>query len=184
MILASDSPGQYNKRNIQKFFRCTIPGGGKTLKRGEKKRMEEELYFGRKLEEAGVKKWLIFLRAGLRASPMAALLLVNLMRGMEKPVSVLAGILGALPVLAYFVWALYPLIHCRDYMTFYEGGIDICGTKRTLEELGDISFMDNRSGVSLFTETYMRTSAGRFNVTYIRDGKKCFNRAYYNTIPL
>ncbi len=157
---------------------------GQTIERGEKRQMEKELYFGRKLTETGGRKWLIFLRSGLRASPMAALLLANLIRGIGKPVSVLAGILGVLPILTYFIWALWPLSHCRDYMTCYEGGMDICGVKRTLEELGDISFLDNRSGASLFIETYMCTSVGRFNITYIRDGKKCFNQAYYNTIPL
>ncbi len=34
----------------------------------------------------------------------------------------------------------------------------------------------------MFERTYMCTEARRFNVTYIKDAKKNYNRAYFNEI--
>ena len=58
----------------------------------------------------------------------------------------------------------------------------LAGLLAALETLGNISFMDVRSNFSMFERTYMCTEARRFNVTYIKDAKKNYNRAYFNEI--
>ena len=147
-------------------------------------KVEEGLYLGRKLTKAGPNMGKIAFHTGIRVL-LAGVVIVAGVRGnpvQGKPVSVLAGFLAALFVLGAALWVFFPLFHCRDYLVFYERGIDIKGRKWTLEKLGEISFMEAKYSYSLFGRTYLCTEVQNFDVTYIKDGKKNFNRAYYDVI--
>ncbi len=85
-------------------------------------------------------------------------------------------------VLSCVLWIGFPLFHCGDFIAFYKRGIVYCKRKWTLEELGEISFLDVRTNYSFFTRTYMRTAVRDFNLTYIKDGKKNYNRAYFEAL--
>lgn len=146
--------------------------------------MQEEKIIGRKLTEAHADIGKIALRVSLRVL-LAGVVILAGVRGnppQGMPDSLWAGFLVILIALGAAVWLFFPLIHCKDYVLFYENGIVAGGRRWTLDELGEISFMDVRSNYSVFTRTYMCTSVRKFNMTYIKDGKKNFNRAYLNTI--
>lgn len=49
-------------------------------------------------------------------------------------------------VLSCVLWIGFPLFHCGDFIAFYERGIVYCKRKWTLEELGEISFLDVSGG--------------------------------------
>lgn len=85
-------------------------------------------------------------------------------------------------IVAMLGWGLWPLVHSRDYMVFYDNGIEFCHKRWSFEELGEIYFSDVSSNVVLFTKNYMETDVKVFNITYLKDGRKKFNRAYYKTI--
>lgn len=73
------------------------------------------------------------------------------------------------------IFGLWPLIHLRDNLEFYENGIVYHKKTYTLKELGEISW--HNSG-NAFTSTYMRTNVKGFNVTYLVHPKKAYNQAY------
>lgn len=146
--------------------------------------MSEEIRMGRKLAQARADMGKILFQTAIRFVLAGVIVLAGI-RGNPphgKPVSFMAGFLVTLIALAALVWVFFPLIHCRDCLEFYERGILIGKQFRTLEELGEISFMDVRNNYSLFARTYMCTEIRRFNVTYIKDAKKNFNRVYFNSI--
>lgn len=146
--------------------------------------MQEEKAMGRKLAEAHADMGKIILRTLLRVL-LAGVIILAGVRGnppQGKPVSFLAGFLVLLIVLGAAAWVFFPLIHLKDCVLFYENGIVAGGRKWTLDELGAISFADMKSNYSVFTRTYMCTAVRKFDMTYIKDGKKNFNRAYMNTI--
>lgn len=146
--------------------------------------MQGEKAIGRKLTEAHANIGKIVLRTSLRVL-LAGVIILAGMRGnppQGKPVSFLAGFLVALIAFGAAIWVFFPLIHWKDCVLFYENGIVAGGRKWTLDELGEISFMDIKSNYSAFTRTYMYTAVRKFDMTYIKDGKKNFNRAYFDTI--
>ncbi len=146
--------------------------------------MQEEKAIGKKLAEAHANIGKIILRTSLRVL-LAGVIILAGVRGnppQGKPVSFLAGFLVVLITLGAAAWVFFPLIHWKDCMLFYENGIATGGRKWTLDELGEISFMDMKSNYSVFTRTYMCTSVRKFDMTYIKDGKKNFNRAYFDTV--
>ena len=146
--------------------------------------MQEEKAMGRKLTEAHADIGKIALRTSLRVLLSGVVILAGV-RGnppQGKPVSFLAGFLVALIALGAAVWVFFPLVHRKDCVLFYENGIMAGGRMWTLDELGEISFTDIKSNYSIFTRTYMCTAVRKFDMTYIKDGKKNFNRAYLNTI--
>ena len=100
-----------------------------------------------------------------------------------KPASILALLIAAVIALAAAVWVLFPLVHCRDYVIFYEHAVEICGKIWTLDELGSISFMESKANYSFLARTYLCTDVRNFNITYIKDVKKNFNRAYLEQAP-
>ena len=73
------------------------------------------------------------------------------------------------------IFGLFPLIHLRDKLEFYENGIVFGNKTYTLNELGDISW--HNSG-NVINSTYMRTKVKGFNVTYLKYPKKAYNQAY------
>ncbi len=146
--------------------------------------VQKEIYMGRKLTEARANMGKIIFRTMLRVLLAAVILLAGI-RGNPpngKPASFMAGLLASLMILAAAVWVFFPLIHCKDHVVFYENGILMGRKIWLLEELGEISFMDSTSNRSFFARTYMCTDIKNFNITYIKDAKKNFNRAYLNTI--
>lgn len=146
--------------------------------------MQEEKTMGRKLTEAHANIGKIALRTSLRVLLSGVVILAGV-RGnppQGKPVSFWAGFLVVLIALGVAAWVFFPLVHCKDCVLFYENGIMAGGRMWTLDELGEISFTDVKSNYSIFTRTYMCTSVRKFDMTYIKDGKKNFNRAYWNTI--
>ncbi|MCI8597854.1 MAG: hypothetical protein HFJ10_05360 [Lachnospiraceae bacterium] len=146
--------------------------------------MQEEKYIGPKLTEAHADMGKIIFQTSLRIL-LAGVIIVAGIRGNPPkggPVNLLAGIIVTLIILGAAVWVFFPLKHCKDFMAFHENGIVFCKRAWTLKELGNISFVDSKSNRALFTRTYMRTQAKVFDITYIKDGKKNFNRAYYNFI--
>lgn len=145
--------------------------------------MLEDIDLGEKLTITGTDKkkifWHVLLRlvfvliivlAGIRSNPPAGL-----------PVSFLAILIAGLIILAVVLWIVYPLFHIKDYVAFYENGIDFCGKKFEFSELGEITFLTVKSAC-VFTKIYMQTDMKDFNITYIEQVKKCFNRAYHRTI--
>ena len=146
--------------------------------------MKEEKAIGQKLTEAHANSGKILLRTALRIL-LAGVIILAGVRGNQpqgKPVSLLAGFLAVLIALGAAVWVFFPMIHWRDCVLFYENGIVAGGRKWTLDELGEISFKDIRSSYSVFSRTYMCTAVRNFDMTYIKDGKMNFNRAYFDTL--
>ncbi len=146
--------------------------------------MQKEMNIGRKLTEAHANMGKIILRTTLRILLAGVITLAGI-RGNPpngKPVNFVAGLLVTLMILAAAVWVFFPLLHCKDHIVFYENAI-IFGQKIwPLKELGEISFMEAKSNRSFFARVYMCTDIKNFNITYIKDAKKNFNRAYLNTI--
>lgn len=145
--------------------------------------MQDKINMGRKLAQAQANTGKILLHTAVRLTLAGAIVWAGI-RGKPpgKPVNLMAGLLAGLIALAALAWVFFPLLHCRDHLEFYETGILIGRQTRMLEKPGNISFMDVKNNYSLFGKTYMCTETGRFNVTYIKDAKKNFNRAYFNEI--
>lgn len=146
--------------------------------------MQKEKELGRELARAQADKGKILLRTGIRVILAGVIILAGI-RGNppgKGPVSFLAGAIVALIILAAAAWVFWPLVHWREFAAFYENGIVLDRRKWMLEELAEISFQDVRSNRSLFTRTYLCTSVRKFDVTYIKDCKKNFNRAYSDII--
>lgn len=146
--------------------------------------MREEKPIGRKLAEAHANIGKIMFRTSLRIL-LAGIIILAGVRGnppQGRPVSYLAGFLATLIALGAVAWVFFPLIHWKDCVLFYENGIVAGGRMWMLDELGEISFLDVKSNYSVFARTYMCTSVRKFDMTYIKDGKKNFNRAYFDTV--
>ncbi len=141
----------------------------------------EEKNLGVKLSEAWSDKGKIALRAGIRFS-LGAIVVVAGMRSnpIGRPVSFMAGAVAFLIFALAAAYVFWPLTHLRDYVEFYEYGICYCGKKWTFEELGEVSFCEMKSSRSFFADVYMRSNKKSFLFTYIKDGKKQYNRAYMN----
>lgn len=146
--------------------------------------MQTDKNLGQKLTEAHANPAKIFLRLFIRVL-LAGIIIVAGVRGnppKENTVSILSALLVLLIILAVAAWVFFPLIHCREYIAFYENGIEFCQQKWTLDEIGKVSFMEAKSNYSLFARTYMCTDVRNFNVTYIKEAKKNYNRAYFDSI--
>lgn len=74
-------------------------------------------------------------------------------------------------------FGLFPLIHLRRYMAFYERGI-VYGKRAYLwSELGSAGWRDHTTG-GIFHSLIMETNKKNFDVTYLANPKKQYNRAY------
>lgn len=146
--------------------------------------MHNEKILGKKLTEAHANLGKIFLRLTIRIVLAGGIILAGVRGNPPKgnDVSFLSGLLVVLIILAAAAWVFFPLIHCKKYIDFYENGIDYCQQKWTLDEIGKVSFMEAKSNYSLFAHTYMCTEIKKFDVTYLKDAKKNFNRAYFDSI--
>ena len=145
--------------------------------------MPEERSMGRKLAQAHANMGKILFHTAIRLTLAGVIVLAGI-RGNPpgRPVNFLAGSLAAFIALFALMWVFFPLIHLGDGLEFYETGIIIGKRPWRLDKLGKISFMDVKSNYSLFSKTYMCTEVRQFNITYIKDAKKNFNRAYFDGI--
>lgn len=76
-------------------------------------------------------------------------------------------------------FGLFPLIHLREYLAFYEYGIVYRKKAYLWSELGSAGWHERAYG-ALFYSTYMTTNKKKFNVTYVTKAKKQYNKAYLN----
>ena len=84
---------------------------------------------------------------------------------------------GAILVLLYVIFVAWPLRHLRDHMEFYRNGILYRGKTYPVQEKTKVTWEGWNN--SILTTTYLRLGGCRpINVTFIKDAKKLFNRAY------
>lgn len=87
-------------------------------------------------------------------------------------------------VMFFFLWAvflaigLFPLVHLKDSLVFYENGICYHGINYLHSQLGPIRFRDFRSGLT--EHRMMDTDLRTFDVTYLKRPKYYYNHAYLN----
>lgn len=87
-------------------------------------------------------------------------------------------------VIFFVLWAiflaigLFPLIHLKDSLIFYENGICCHGMNYLHSQLGSIRFRDVQS--SGIVHNMMDTDLRTFDVTFIKRPKYYYNQAYMN----
>ncbi|MCM1322638.1 MAG: hypothetical protein NC218_00450 [Acetobacter sp.] len=147
--------------------------------------MQDELSMelGAKLSQADVHLGKIISETVVKILIIAVIIFAGVRGHSVEAVRSIFGVCFFAVILLTMVgWALLPLVHFKDYIVFYEEGIEFCQKKWRFDELGEISFSEISSNVMLFTKIYMYTDVKTFDITYIKNGKKNFNRAYYKTI--
>lgn len=162
--------------------RLCIISVGKIQKRGEtmKTEMDMKRQLGRKLTECGADKGKIALRTGLHFVFCILMDIVSLggirairnfaVRPPDTRIVLLDVVLTA-------VISLYPLIHLREYLAFYEYGIVFRKKAYLWSELGAVEWRTHTYG-GIFTSVVMATNKRAFQVTYLKQPKKQYNRAY------
>ncbi len=73
---------------------------------------------------------------------------------------------------------LFPLVHLKDSLAFYENGICYNGINYLHSQLGPIRFRDFHHGMQ--TSNMMDTNLRTFDVTYLKRPKFYYNQAYMN----
>lgn len=142
--------------------------------------MELERQLGRKLSECYADKKKIAVRTGLH---IAFCILMDIMSlggigaikrfPQEMPDT---GII-VVDVLLTVIIGLYPLLHLREYLAFYENGIVFRKKAYLWSELGSVNWRDHVWG-GFFHNTVMVTNKKAFQVAYLESPKKQYNRAY------
>lgn len=80
-------------------------------------------------------------------------------------------------------FCLFPLRHIKDYMIFYEKAICYKGKIYMLDSLLPVSWSYSIIPIPLFWyQNEMITKQKVFNIAYMKDVDKQFNRAYLNII--
>lgn len=139
--------------------------------------MDEE--FGKKLTEAHSNKLLIYARLGIRVTFAAVIVFAGVRSySGDGTLHLLAGIIYTLVAIIMVLFTIWPIKHLKDYVAYYENGICYCGQRWSFERLGALSFVEYKSNAAFFTKIYMDGRGKRFDVTYIKDAKKQYNRAY------
>ena len=140
--------------------------------------MESNL--GRKLTECYADKRKEAIQAGWRTAFCILLDIANfggiaaIRRWGEVPPEMTTVIVN---LLLTVVFGLYPLIHLKKYLAFYENGM-IYGKRQYLwADLGTPGWRDHTTG-GFFHSTMMVTDKRNFDVTYLDSPKKEYNRAY------
>lgn len=96
--------------------------------------------------------------------------------GMEKWFADVKGI-----IIFFFLWTvflaigLFPLIHLKDSLVFYENGICYRGICYLYSQLGSIRFRDLRSHI--IVHNIMDTDLRTFDVTYLKRPKYYYHQA-------
>ena len=138
---------------------------------------------GKMLTQASINKTKIFLYVLCRVIIVLIICLAGVrgFNGLKEWFSSFAGIMKfSILFIIGMAIGLYPLIHLKDSLKFYENGIAVNGNEYLFSEIGDITFGDYRSGI--MTQQLMKTNLRNFNVTYINKPKKAYNQAYFNQI--
>lgn len=138
---------------------------------------------GRMLTQANLNKTKIFLYVLCRVIIVIIICLAGVrgFNGLKEWFSSFAGIMKfSILFIIGMAIGLYPLIHLRDSLAFYENGISVNGREYLFSDIGDITFCDYRSGI--MTQQLMKTNLRNFNVTYIEKPKKAYNDAYLNQV--
>lgn len=139
-----------------------------------------EQQLGCKLTECGADKKKIALRTGLHLAFCLLMDIVSLggfraiLNFAVRPPN-MGIVIFDITVTAIF--GLYPLIHLRDTLSFYEYGIVYRKRAYLWSELGAVEWRNHTYG-GFFTSTVMATNQRTFSVTYLEQPKKQYNRAY------
>lgn len=139
---------------------------------------------GAKLAEALPDKGKILLHTACRTALAIIISLAGSggIRGMGKWFASFRGIaIFSVLWIAFLAVGLYPLVHFKDSLEFYENGISYKGRRYLLSQLGAISFRDYSYGLK--TSCMMDTDARVFDVTFLERPKRAFNKAYMNRMP-
>lgn len=143
--------------------------------------MKLDIDLGKKLTQAKVNVQLIILKLLLRSMLVTIIIIAGLRSNPPASITPNGAIFCLLIIAAIILWILFPLFHLKDYIIFYENGIEFNNQKWTFEELGEINFLDVKTNTSFFTNKYLETDLKDLNITYIKDAKKYFNKAYLKT---
>lgn len=140
-----------------------------------------EMQLGARLEQAYPDKLKIALHVVCRTAIAIVICLAGSggIHGMDKwfdSAGDIAFFLGMWVV--FLVIGLFPLIHLRDSLVFYENGICYHGRNYLFSQLGSVRFRDYKSGI--MTHCMMDTDLRTFDVTYLERPKRQFNKAYMN----
>lgn len=143
--------------------------------------METDINLGKKLTQTNANIQLITLKISLRLALTLTIVFAGLKSNPPNQITTVGAILTTIMIFSVIIWILFPLLHLKDYIIFYEKGIEFNKQKWTLEELGNINFLNFRTNTSFFTRKYIETDVKDFNITYLKDTKKYFNKAYLKT---
>lgn len=128
---------------------------------------------GRKLSEAGADKKRILLNVGIRAVLGIIFMLAGISSIKDNPIFALVMLL----IIIFIV--VYPyLSHRKDYVIFYENGVDCKGEVWPLSSLEPISW--RTISMQVGSRQKMDTKIKEFDVTFIDGAKSAYNRAYLN----
>lgn len=138
-----------------------------------------EAQMGMKLTEAGADKSKIFLWTAIRTTVAILLSLAGTMSngGFAWWFASLRGIMILAVLWTIFLTAgLFPLVHLKQYLIFYQYGFCYCGRNYLFSQTGSVHFRDIHTG--LMTHCRMQTEIRSFDVTWIKQAVKQYNRAY------
>ena len=144
--------------------------------------LEAEGQMGRKLTECPADKVKIAIQAGWRTAFCILLDIMNfggiaaIRQWGEIPPEMSTIIVNLVLTVAF---GFYPLIHLREYLAFYEYGIRYRKKTYFWSDLGQAGWRDHTYG-GLFHSVLMDTDRKVFDVTYVQNPKKQFNKAYMN----
>ena len=138
--------------------------------KGSELLMEE---LGIKLSEAGSDKKKIYVTTVIRVVVLAAFLFA-VSGGGKNFVNMGMLIVSVLIVLGI---GLYPLSHLPEKIEFYDNGITYCGKAYLWSDLRSVEWRDHTAG-GIFCHTVMATESKVFDVTYLEQVKKQYNKAY------
>ena len=143
---------------------------------------ERDEQLGAKLTECFADKTKIAIHVGWR---MVICLLLDIMNfgGIEaiRQWGEIPPTIGQITVnlILTVAFGLYPLIHLKEYLAFYEYGIIYRKKTYFWSELCSARWRDFTTG-GFFRSVMMDTNKKAFNVTYVTNPKRQYNRAYMN----
>lgn len=145
--------------------------------------LEAEEQLGRKLAECPVDLVKIGIQVGWRTGFCILLDIMNfggiaaIRQWGEVPPTMGMIIVNLVLTIGF---GFYPLIHLREYLAFYEYGIKYRKGIYFWSDLGQAGWRNHNMGGGLFRSVLMDTNRKVFDVTYVKNPRKQFNRAYMN----
>ena len=98
--------------------------------------METDINLGKKLTQTNANIQLITLKISLRLALTLTIVFAGLKSNPPNQITTVGAILTTIMIFSVIIWILFPLLHLKDYIIFYEKGIEFNKQKWTLEELG------------------------------------------------